>query len=111
MPGLGLDTLYPPSTPPFIKKECVSVAIQYYGMILWVDHGFDQNNWDICQNKVVIFLRINVEPLPILVPVVTGLYSPPFPSVTCAGHDSLNNLVGIILRQLWKIFHNFIGRP
>ena len=74
--------------------------IQGDGVILWVDHGFDQNNWDLWKDKIITGLRINVEPLPIILLVATGMYYTLYPMIP-VGNNGLNKLDVIILTDLW----------
>ena len=57
--------------PTLITKGCVPMMILGDGEILCVGYGFEQNNWVICQDKIVIGLRINREPLLFVIPVTS----------------------------------------
>ena len=66
--------------------------IQDDGINFWVDHGFDQNSWALCWDKIFMGLIINGETLHVLIPVLYWLYSL-LPPLIYVGHYGLNKRV------------------
>ena len=97
MSGLGFDLLAFPL--PLIIKGCDTVMIQCDEIIFQLDHGFDQNNWALCQHKIFTGLSINGRQLPILIFVMSRIYSPLYPLIYI-GHGELNKSGQIILRHI-----------
>ena len=67
--------------PPLIIKLHVPVMIHDIVIIIWEDHVYDQESLVIYKNTIVLGLIIDVEPMDIIICVVSGVYtlSPPWP--------------------------------
>ena len=65
--------------PPLINKLHVPVMIHDIVTIIWEDHVYDQESLVIYKNTIVLDLIIDVEPMDIIIYVVSGVYtlSPP----------------------------------
>ena len=67
--------------PPLIIKLHVPVMIHDIVIIIWEDHVHEQESLVIYKNTIVLDLIIDVEPMDIIICVVSGVYTlyPPWP--------------------------------
>ena len=71
-------------------------------IIIWEDHVYDQESLVIYKNTIVLDLIIDVEPMDIIIYVVSGIYTI-LPPLASFGHSDLNlNKVGeIFFSNIW----------
>ena len=71
-------------------------------VIIWEDHVYDQESLVIYKNTIVLDLIIDVEPMDIIICVVSGVYtlSPTLASFFCGGFN-MNKVDGIFFSNIW----------